>query len=155
MSPLHKKLCACVIKTSFACVLVVLISWRSARMEEPWMWIQRCLLQAFNQSADTSLKKWSLSVTPGGFFRLRKYFPTGKQEYFSFHFKRLKDVRYEGTFSGGEIVFNTIEDDIIVQTFGDPNGDIDSMSTLFKLPVLDIPAGRLDSLRNALMAFKY
>jgi len=155
MSPLHKKLCACFTKTTFACIFVILISWRSALREEPWAWIQRCLLQAFNQSAKASLKKWDLCVTPDGFFRLRKHFPTGKQEYFSFHFQRLKEVQYEGTSTAGEIVFKTIEDDIIVQTFGDPKGDIDSMSTMFKLPVLDIRAGQLDSLRNALIAFKH
>jgi len=104
-------------------------------------------LQFFNQAA-IPLKKWEISVGPEGFFRLKKYFASGKQEYFSFNFKRLKDIKYEGTNDSGSVVFTTINDDIIVQTYNDPKGNIDSMSTVLALPVLNMSMEKLDSLRN-------
>ncbi|MBC8052146.1 MAG: hypothetical protein H7Y13_03705 [Sphingobacteriaceae bacterium] len=125
------------------------------RAEESWIWIQRCLLQAFNHTSGNQLKKWELSVTPEGFFRLRKYFLSGKQEYFSFHLSRLKDINYNGTSQWGDLIFKAIEDDIIVQTYNDPKGNIDSMATILSIPVLDMEPERLDSLRNALIVFKH
>lgn len=132
-----------------------LSSWRFSKYEESWEWIQRCLLQSYNQLSETSLKKWDLSVSPEGFFRLKKVFPSGKQEYFSFNISRLKEINFRGSSDSGEIIFVTREDDIIVQTYNDPHGNIDSMSTVFKLPVLGMEPQKLDSLRNALLMFKH
>ena len=137
------------------CSILLILSWKPSTTEESWQWIQRCLLQSFNHYANSDLKKWDLSVTPDGFFRLRKYFPSGKQEYFSFHFKRLRKIEYSGSPDSGSIVFKTMSDDVIVQTYNDPKGNIDSMSTLLEFPVLKMETPRLDSLQNALFEFKY
>lgn len=123
--------------------------------EETWKWVQRCLLQAFNHLAEDGLKKWDLSVTPEGFFRFRKVLPTGKQEYYSFHFNRLKQVSFSESPKSKIIVFETLSDDIIVQTFNDPKGNIDSMSTHLFVPVMDTGMISLDSLRTALSMFKH
>lgn len=136
-------------------IITSLASWHYGRVEESWVWIQRCLLQSFNQSAGSPLKKLDLSVTPDGFFRLRKYFPTGKQEYFSFRFTRLSEIEYEGSVASGNIVFKTLSDDIIVQTYNDPRGNIDSMSAFLAVPVVNMEPERVDSLRNALLMFKH
>lgn len=125
----------------------VLSSWRPHDPEESWKWIQRCLVQSFNQSADAKLKKWDLKVTPGGFFRLRKYFMSGKQEYFSVPLSRLKAIDYSGNSDSGAVIFETLQDDIIVQTYNDPSGNIDSMATSLTLPVLHLEPKMLDSLR--------
>jgi hypothetical protein len=119
------------------------------------MWIQRLLLQAYHQSATMELKKWDLSVTPEGFFRLRKQFPSGKKEYFSFNFKRIADISYDGSTDSGEIVFITSGDDIIVQTYNDPNGNIDSMASVLRIPVINIGKGQVDSLKNTVLMFKH
>jgi len=50
--------------------------------------------------------------------------------------------------------FKTLNDDIIVQTYDDPKGNIDSMSTVLDIPVKSISAERLDSLNSALQYFK-
>jgi hypothetical protein len=140
---------------SFLLLMGSLTSWKAVDPEETWKWLQRCLLQSFNQSADGNLKKWELSVTPEGFFRFKKYFPSGKQEYYSFNFTRLKDVGFYGTSASGDIIFKTKEDDIIVQTYNDPAGNIDSMSTTLILPVLNMEPERLDSLRTTILMFKH
>jgi hypothetical protein len=148
-------------KNTLAVILICLCSaslfcsWTGLRLEESWQWIQRCLLQSYNHTSGVQTKKWDLSVTPEGFFRLKKYLPSGKQEYFSFHFTRLKDIEYHGGLDSGHIIFQTTEDDVIVQTYNDPKGNIDSMSTSLILPVLNMEPRRLDSLRNALLMFKH
>ncbi|MBC7915390.1 MAG: hypothetical protein H7Y07_14850 [Pyrinomonadaceae bacterium] len=135
-------------------IIFVGVSWKPVAKEEYWKWIQRCLLQSYNQSADNSLKKWDLSVSPEGFFRLKKYFPSGKQEFFSFHFRRLKDLEFSGTGTSGNIIFKTFEDDIIVQTYNDPKGNLDTMSAVLRLPVLNMQSEILDSLRTSISEFK-
>lgn len=149
-----KKLFQLSYKLIIVTALLSFIGWRPVYEEESWKWVQRCLLQSYNHSIDGSLKKWDLAVTPEGFFRLRKYFISGKQEYFSFNFNRLKEIRYNGTSSNGNLVFNTVEDNIIVQTYNDPKGNIDSMSTDLSIPVLNLEPEQLDSLKNALLMFK-
>ena len=143
------------IKPILLVLLLVLCSGKSSIYLENWKWIQQCLLQSYNYVADSRLKKWELSVAPEGFFRLRKFHVSGKQEYFSFHFSRLKDVRYDGVADSGNIVFNTLADDIIVQTFNDAEGNVDSMSTVLKIPVINMRIQKLDSLRKALMMFQH
>ena len=59
-----------------------------------------------------------------------------------------------GNDSTGTLEFTTVADDIIVQTYEDPKGDIDSMSTVLELPVKNMSQPRLDSLKIALKYFK-
>ncbi|WP_207427807.1 hypothetical protein [Pedobacter sp. SYSU D00535] len=118
-------------------------------------WIQQCLSTCFDAAVGKQkLKKWDLVVTEKGFFRLRKYFPNGKQEYFSFHLKRFDELSFLGTSSVGELVIKTVSDDIIVQTYNDPRGNIDSMTSVLKLPVVHVEPEQLDSLETALEALK-
>ena len=141
-------------RTMLFCGLIVLSGWRFSSSDEHWKWIQRCLIQSYNQQEDSPLKKWDLSVTPKGFFRLKKYFPSGKQEYFSFHFNKIKDIEYSGTSASGDILFKTLEDDIIVQTFNDPKGNIDSMSTVLRLPVLNMEPQTWDTLKTTIISLR-
>jgi hypothetical protein len=48
----------------------------------------------------------------------------------------------------------TKADDIIVQTYNDRHGDVDSMTTVLNIPVKNIEPERLDSLREAFNYFK-
>jgi hypothetical protein len=43
-----------------------------------------------------------------------------------------------------------VNDDIIVQTYDDPKGNIDSMATTLTIPVKDMTPEKLDSLNDAL-----
>ncbi|GAA4330400.1 hypothetical protein GCM10023149_35560 [Mucilaginibacter gynuensis] len=117
-------------------------------------WSNKCLTQCFNADAADKLKKWELTLTPDAFVRLRKTYANGKQEYFSMHLRRLEDLDYWGTVAAGNMVLRAKGDDVIVQTYNDRSGNVDSMATVFSIPVKNMEPERLDSLRNALLYFK-
>lgn len=123
--------------------------------EKEWLdWSNKCLLQTFDPSADTKLKKWEIEVTPQHFIHLRKTYQHGKQEYFSFYLTKLDSVNYLGDNPNGQLQFKTLSDDIIVQTYDDPKGNIDSMATSLTIPVKDMTPEKLDSLNDALEFLK-
>jgi hypothetical protein len=130
-------------------------AFRSGMGEKEWLdWSNKCLSESYDPSSEIKLKKWEFTVTPEHFVRLRKTYQHGKQEYYSFHLNKLDSVNYLGENTAGELRFKTIADDIIVQTYDDPKGDIDSMSTVLDIPVKSMSAGRVDSLKDAIKFFK-
>ena len=117
-------------------------------------WGNKCFFESFDPSGDAKLKKWDLVLTNDAFIRLRKTYQNGKQEYFSLQLHRLSDMNYLGTTDEGTQQFKTIADDIIVQTYNDRNGDIDSMATQLNIPVKNMQPQRLDSLQMVINYFK-
>ena len=117
-------------------------------------WSNRCLMQSFDAAAAGKLKKWEITLTAGGFMRMRKTFATGKQEYFSFHLQRFADMDYTGTVAAGTLSISTRDTAIIVQTYHDRKGDIDTMASVLAIPVKNMEPERLDSLRNVLLYFR-
>lgn len=135
--------------------LAVLYAFTAKMGEKEWLdWSNKCLEQSFDPTGDLKLKKWEISVTPEHFIRLRKTYQHGKQEYFSLYLNKLDSVNYQGTPAAGQLRFKAIADDIIVQTYDDPKGDIDSMSTVLNIPVKGLSQERLDSLNDAINYFK-
>ena len=123
--------------------------------EQEWLnWSNKCLSSSFNPTPDINLKKWEITLTPDYFLRFRKTYQQGKQEYFSFNLQRLTHVDYLPGDTAGILRFNTQTDDIIVQTYEDPEGNIDSMATTLGLPVHSMNAARFDSLKSALNYFR-
>jgi hypothetical protein len=123
--------------------------------DQDWlMWVNRCLSQSYDSSADTKLKKVELTVTGDSFIRLRKTYAKGKQEYYSFNLHQFNDMDYFGSINGGTLQLKTMADDIIVQTRNDRKGDVDSMTTVLNIPVKNMEPERLDSLREAFNYFK-
>jgi hypothetical protein len=123
--------------------------------EKEWLdWGNKCLTESFDPSGDAKLKKWELELTPEHFIRLRKTYQHGKQEYFSLYLNKLDSVNFTGTATNGQLQFKTISDDIIVQTYDDPEGNIDSMSTVLNIPVKGMSPERLDSLNDAINFLK-
>ncbi len=116
-------------------------------------WSNRCFTQNYDASVE-KLKKYEFTLTNDAFIRLRKTFTNGKQEYFSFHLKRLNDMVYLGDSNAGTLQFKTTDDDIIVQTYNDKKGDVDSMASVLNVPFKNMSAERLDSLHTALEYFK-
>jgi hypothetical protein len=130
-------------------------SFRPQTDNQEWLgWSNKCLTESYNPPPDIKLKKWELALTSDYFLRLRKTYQHGKQEYYSFNLHRLNNVEYQGDEQNGTLQLSTTADDIIVQTYEDPKGDIDSMSTVLELPVKNMSTARLDSLKNALNYFK-
>lgn len=123
--------------------------------EKEWLdWSNKCLSESFDPSLDAKLKKWEIELTPEHFIRLRKTYQHGKQEYFSLHLNKLDSVSYLGNTTTGQLRFKTISDDIIVQTYDDPQGNIDSMATVLDIPVKSMSPERVDSLNEAIRYFK-
>lgn len=102
--------------------------------------IQKVLTEHYDGTQDLSpIKKHELSITTTGFCRYKRYFSSGKVEYFSLNFKKYKDIDYLGTDKQGKLKLNTKGDDVIVQTYNDKqNGDIDSMASFMIIPLKNI-----------------
>jgi hypothetical protein len=92
------------------------------------------------------MKKVDIQLTQDGFFRCRRTFISGKQEYYSFSFADLADFDYLGNTQNGWILLKTKPESIIVQTFRDPKGNIDTMATELKLPFKNLEAADLHQL---------
>ncbi|SEO91398.1 hypothetical protein SAMN05192574_11621 [Mucilaginibacter gossypiicola] len=137
--------------TSLLALSVLNYGFKAEMSEQEWLnWSNKCLNGSFNPTPDINLKKWELTLTSDYFLRLRKTYQQGKQEYFSFNLHRLTNVGYVGSDTTGTVKFNTQADDIIVQTYEDPEGNIDSMATTLGLPVHNMNLARFDSLKSAL-----
>ncbi|MGZ3778348.1 MAG: hypothetical protein ACXVI9_12585, partial [Mucilaginibacter sp.] len=122
---------------------------------QEWLrWSNKCLTESYDPSGEAKLKTWELIITPEHFLRLRKTFQHGKQEYFSLHLHLFNDMDYLGNINHGVLQLKANNDDVIVQTYDDPKGNVDSMATSLDLPVKNMQPERLDSLRTALMYFK-
>lgn len=141
-----KRLCFIVVfALAFLC-----FSFRPERTDR-FQWIETCFKSYFDSDQGSlKLKRWELSVTNKGFFRLRKFYANGKQEYFSFNLDRFADLNYLGTIETGEIVLRTKGEDVIVQTYNDPKGNIDSMSNCLRIKTVHTEPEILDSLRMKL-----
>lgn len=123
--------------------------------EQQWLqWSNKCLNECYDPSGEAKLKGWELTVTPEHFFRLRKTFQHGKQEYFSLQLRMFNDLDYLGDVNHGKLWLKADKDDIIVQTYDDPKGNVDSMANVLELPVKNMQPERLDSLHEALMFLK-
>jgi len=123
--------------------------------DEDWLnWGNKCLNESYDPPAAAKIKKWELSLTDDSFIRLRKTYQNGKQEYFSLFLQKLDDMEYLGNVNNGMLELKAKSDDIIVQTYNDHHGNIDSMASVFDIPVKNMEPERLDSLEHALTYFK-
>jgi hypothetical protein len=123
--------------------------------DQDWLsWGNKCLNESYDQSADVKIKKWELNLTDDAFIRLRKTYQNGKQEYFSLFLQKLDDIEYLGNVNSGTLELKAQSDDIIVQTYNDRHGNIDSMTSVLNIPLKNMEPERLDSLEQALIYFK-
>ncbi|WP_443944127.1 hypothetical protein ACJVDH_14545 [Pedobacter sp. AW1-32] len=94
------------------------------------------------------IKSFELNITNNGFCRYKRYFINGKTEYFAFKISKFKDLDYSGTNLSGKLCIRTKSDDIIVQTYKDKGGDVDSMTTNFSIPMKNLEAEDLIEIRD-------
>ena len=124
-------------------------------IEQDWLgWSNQCLTTSYDVTADVKLKKFEINLTEDSFLRLRKTYQNGKQEYFSLQLQQLADMSYLGNNVKGTLRLRTKEDDVIVQTYNDRKGNIDTMATELDIPLKNIEPERLDSLQQAINYFK-
>lgn len=144
------------INVLFILICLLTYSFTALINEQEWInWGNKCLAEAYDPTAEPLLKKFEITLTPDHFIRLKKTYQQGKQEYFSFHLQQFAGFTYlPGTANTNTLQLQTIADDIIVQTYQDPKGDVDSMTTTLNIPVKKTTAARLDSLKEALLFLK-
>jgi hypothetical protein len=124
--------------------------------EQEWVnWGNRFLNENYDPTVEPKLKKYEITLTADHFIRLRKTYQQGKQEYYSFNLNRFTELGYiAGTAATDTLQIKTQADDIIVQTYEDPKGDVDSMATHWDIPVRKLSPLKLDSLKQALNFLK-
>jgi hypothetical protein len=105
-------------------------------------------------SQSVKIRQFELLLNDEGFLRYRRTYINGKQEYYSFNLIRIKVIDYLGNTSSGDLSIQTQEDDVIVQTFNDRSGNVDSMATHFRLPLSSVEAEDLAALHNDLLEMK-
>lgn len=139
---------------------IILLPGASSGIEEESVkvLVERTLLKinSFHhpEPEDLKIRKCEIQLSEDGFFRYRRTYISGKQEYYSFNLSRLFSINYFGNSISGELSVNTEEDDVIVQTFNDRSGDVDSMATYFRLPLHGISAEDLNALQKDLLEIK-
>lgn len=135
--------------------LNVFSGFKRSYTDEDWLsYVNRTLSQSYDSSTEPKLKKVDLTLTPDYFIRLRKTYAHDMQEYYSLNLRQFSDMDYLGNTSSGVLELETKADDIIVQTYNDRRGDLDSMATVLPIPVKNMEPERLDSLREAFDYFK-
>jgi hypothetical protein len=124
--------------------------------EQQWVnWGNKALVESYDPSGDTLVKKWEIALTADHFIRLQKTYQQGNRQYYSFNVKALKAINYlPGNALTDTLQIQTQTDDIIYQTFDDPTGNLDSMVTTLNIPVKKFIPGRLDSLKQGLHYLK-
>lgn len=113
--------------------------------------LQKSFAEHYDLSQESNqIKRYELNVTNNGFCRYKRYFNNGKTEYFAFKLNKFKDMDYYGNASAGKLYLKTKGDDVIVQTYKDRGGDVDSMSTQVIIPLKNMEAEDLNLIRDNL-----
>jgi hypothetical protein len=124
-------------------------------LEEDSLFLENKLLAHYDEDFSfKQIKRYELSVTNSGFCRYKRYFQNGKIEYYAFNFLRYKDSDFFGTTSRGLLYLRTAEDDVIVQTYKDPGGDVDSMASQLIIPLKQVEAEDLNSLAARFLSMR-
>jgi hypothetical protein len=133
-----------------SCVFLVAFSIPYDIAEET-LFVQKMFKEHYDEIAiKPALKKYELNVTNTGFCRYRRFYANGKVEYFSFNLCKFKDIDYLGTDKTGQLILRTLGDDVIVQTYNDRQGDVDSMASHMSIPLKNVEAEQLSALAERL-----
>ena len=140
------------------CLSFVFIS-ASVRQDDPIHQFAERVLNKLNkmhhsESELLKVRNCELLLSNEGFLRYRKTYISGKQEYYSLNIIRVSSVNYLGDTDSGNLLIKTMEDDVIVQTFNDREGNIDSMATHFRLDLHSVEPEDLVALQNDILGMK-
>lgn len=101
--------------------------------------MQKKLVDHYDGQQETAgLKRTELTLTKSGFCRYKRFFNNGKIEYFSFNVVKFRDLDYLGNINRGKLLLHTQSDDVIVQTYNNKAGDLDSMASCMVIPLKNI-----------------
>ncbi|WP_214228676.1 hypothetical protein [Pedobacter sp. B4-66] len=121
-------------------------------LDEQITYIQKLLVNHYNEEPEISqIKHYELNVTNSGFCRYKRFFKSGKIEYFSFNLIKFRDLDYQKIDTTGVLFLYTKGDDVIVQTYNDRSEeDVDSMADYMSIPVKNIEANDITELTEAI-----
>jgi hypothetical protein len=126
------------------CCLAFFAFTSSDLLNDEAIFMQKKLLEHYDLSQEAAgVDRGELTVTNTGFCRYKKFFQNGRIEYFSFNLMKFKDLDYLGTVQRGRLLLHTEEADVIVQTYNDKSGDLDSMAAGLTIPLKNIDAEEL------------
>ncbi|MDN3586327.1 hypothetical protein QWY86_06585 [Pedobacter aquatilis] len=147
-----KKFTFCLRLLSISAICMLLYSFSTAdNVDEYVNYLQKSFTEHYDFAQESSaVKKYELNVTNNGFCRYKRYFANGKIEYFAFKLAKFKDLDYYGTTTAGKLFLRTKSDDVIVQTYNDRAGDVDSMGTCIVIPLKNIEAEDLNQIKESL-----
>lgn len=134
------------------CVVITAFS-ADGLLDEQLTYIQNKLVEHHDsEQAEEQIKRYQLNVTNTGFCRYRRYYESGKVEYFSFNLMKFKDLDYYGTDKSGKLYLRTKGENVIVQTYNDKRGgDVDSMATYMVIPLKNMEPQDLSDLMERLI----
>ncbi|MDB5021623.1 MAG: hypothetical protein JWQ28_2750 [Pedobacter sp.] len=135
-----KKITVCLKMAIFILLCFAFFAFTSTDLlNEQAIFVQKMLVAHYDGGQEAyGLKRGELVVTNTGFCRYKRYFENGKIEYFSFNLIKFKDLDYLGTVRAGKLLLHTMSDDVIVQTYNDKKGDLDSMASSLTIPLKNI-----------------
>ncbi|MCX2574668.1 hypothetical protein [Pedobacter sandarakinus] len=147
-----KKFTLCLKITLISAFYVSLTAFSTAEsLAEYADFLQKSLTSHYDVAQESNaIKRYELNITNNGFCRYKRYFNNGKTEYFAFKLTKFKDMDFMGNTSSGKLYLRTKGDDVIVQTYKDRGGDVDSMSTQVIIPLKNIEAEDLNLIRDRL-----
>lgn len=126
------------------CCLAFFAFTSSDLLNDEAIFMQKKLVEHYDLGQEAAgVERGELTVTNTGFCRYKRFFQNGKIEYFSFNLMKFKDLDYLGTVRSGRLMLHTEEDDVIVQTYNDKLGDLDSMAADLTIPLKNIDAEEL------------
>lgn len=147
-----KKFTLCLKISLLSATAVLLCAFSDPESMELYVgFLQKSFIDHYDSSQEVKqIKRYELNITNNGFCRYKRYFNNGKTEYFAFKLAKFKDLDYLGNTTAGKLYLRTKGDDVIVQTYKDRGGDVDSMATEVVIPVKNMEAEDLNAIRENL-----
>lgn len=145
---LNLRICLC----ALSCVILMAFS-AEVILDEELADLQKKLCEHYDSSREEKeVSRYELNVTNSGFCRYKRYFASGKVEYFSFNLVKFKELAYTGADQVGDLFLHTKGEDVIVQTYNDKKGgDVDSMACYMSIPVKNMAAQDVSDLSARLI----
>lgn len=135
-------------------VLLVCCSFRDDELENLVPALQNSLQHSLLISPQINASKTKLEVNHAGFVRFTQTLKSGKENYASLNLSKFFKMDYWGTAVAGTLILRSVKNDVIVQTFQDPGGDVDSMSTHLDIPIAAIEPEQLNAIEQQLQRVK-
>lgn len=136
-------------------ILLVCCSFQSNELKGLLVALQNNIQKSIRISPEANPAKTKLEVNQAGFIRFTQTLKSGKQNYASLNLYKFSKMNYWGTAKVGTLILYSVKNEVIVQTFNDPAGDVDSMSTHLNIPIQNIEPEQLDAMDYQLRRIRF